>query len=122
MLKKLLWLDDFRVPDDDWVMMFSPLGINVDVHWVMNYNEFVAWIKNRGLPDAICFDHDLGLNDKGDAVGKTGHDCAKWLVDYCLDNDLELPLYSSQSGNPTGRENIIGLLKSFKKHQEKKQS
>jgi len=119
MLKKLLWLDDCRTPDEDWVRMFSPIGINVDIHWVRNYNKFVAWIENHGLPDGICFDHDLGLDEKGEAVGKTGHDCAKWLVDYCLDNDLKVPMFNSQSGNPAGRANILGLLNSFRKYQDK---
>jgi len=49
---------------------------------------------------------------------KTGMDCAKWLVDYCLDNDEKLPLFSSQSANPPGRDNILSLLTNFKKSQD----
>ena len=45
-------------------------------------------------------------------------DCAKWLVDYCIDNQLTLPLYNIQSANPVGKENIDGLLKNFIKHQD----
>jgi hypothetical protein len=50
---------------------------------------------------------------------KTGMDCAKWLVDYCLDNKLTLPLYNIQSANPSGKDNIDGLLKNFIKYQNK---
>jgi hypothetical protein len=48
----------------------------------------------------------------------TGMDCAKWLVDYCIANQLTLPLYNIQSANPVGKENIDGLLKNFIKHQD----
>jgi len=58
-MKTLLWLDDVRDPlTNDW-LNFSPIGKDVDVHWVTNYQEFVDWIMSYGLPDAVCFDHDL---------------------------------------------------------------
>lgn len=109
MTKTLLWLDDYRDPfdkDADW-MAFSPIGRNVDIVWVTSFQEFCDHIMIYGLPDGICFDHDLGLHN-GD-----GHECAKWLVNYCIDNNKELPLYNIQSANPVGKENIDKLLKSF---------
>ena len=109
MIKTLLWLDDIRDPFDkriDW-LKFSPIGRTVDVFWVTSYQEFVDHIIIYGLPDGICFDHDLGTHNGN------GHQCAKWLVNYCLDNDEELPLYGIQSSNPVGKENIDKLLKSF---------
>ena len=45
---------------------------------------------------------------------KDGYDCAKWLVEYCIDYNKELPLYNIQSANPVGKENIDKLLKNFK--------
>jgi hypothetical protein len=130
-MKKLLWLDDVRNPmENDW-LVFSPIGKNVDVTWVKSYSEFTSWITCNGLPDAICFDHDLGkeleskLLKKGaskrlarqlKAEEKSGYDAAKWLVDYCMDNELNLPEWGIQSANPVGRESIDGLLKGFKKH------
>lgn len=110
MTKTLLWLDDVRDPFDspDW-LVFSPIGRNVDVIWVTSYQEFIDHIMIHGLPDAICFDHDLGNE-------KTGYDCAKWLVDYCINNTLQLPNYASQSANPVGRKNILSLLSNYKKH------
>jgi hypothetical protein len=133
--KRLLWLDDCRNPFDietDW-LIFSPIGRNIEVKWVVNYQEFVDWIIANGLPDAICFDHDLAdehyrmsmydtdghynnYYTDGTFKEKTGFDCAKWLVNYCMDRKLELPLYNIQSANPIGRENIKGLLENYNKH------
>ncbi len=109
----LLWLDDVRNPfenDGEW-LIFTPIKAN-EVIWVKSYDEFVAWITENGLPDGIAFDHDLA--DVEEIEEKTGLDCAKWLVEYCIDNDALLPLFSSQSANPPGRENIIRLLTNFK--------
>ena len=108
-MKKLLWLDDQRDPFNktaDW-LSYSPLGYEVEVLWVKNATDFKIWIMENGLPDGICFDHDLGEDSA------SGYDCAKWLVDYCLDNNVPPPLWSSQSANPVGRTNINRLLKNF---------
>jgi hypothetical protein len=127
----LLWLDDVRNPfENHWVVTFSPI-LNEDlkhIEWVKSYNEFINWIKNNELPEAICFDHDLGMDVSLDARSKgmtkkksrllkqkekTGFDCAKWLVDYCLDNNKSLPLYNIQSANPVGKANIDSLLLNY---------
>lgn len=128
---KLLWLDDYRDPLDtetDW-MMFSPIGRDVEVHWVKSFDEFTTWINENGLPDGIAFDHDLddshyapkefwdgSYNEWAKAQNfteKTGYDAALWLTNYCLDNNENLPMFSSQSANPVGRENITKLLTNF---------
>lgn len=134
-LKKLIWLDDYRNPfenNGEW-LVFSPLKQPFETIWVKNYNEFCNWITKNGLPDGICFDHDLGLVGHIERVNegmskrkskvfkqeeKTGMDCAKFLVEYCMDNDLPLPLYNIQSANPVGKENINSLLTNFKKIQQ----
>lgn len=105
-MKKLLWLDDIRNPLEDGWLVFSPIEQPFEVIWVKNHQDFIDWINVYGLPDAICFDHDLGED-------KTGFDCTKFLVDYCIDNDKDLPLYNIQSANPVGKDNIDGLLKNF---------
>lgn len=129
-MKNLLWLDDYRNPFDietDW-LIFSPIGRDVNVNWVKSYYEFCEWIKTNGLPDAICFDHDLGKLIETELLKngyskkearkmkgqeKNGYDCAKFLVEYCLDNNLKIPSYSIQSANPVGRENISCLLENY---------
>jgi hypothetical protein len=47
---------------------------------------------------------------------KTGYDCAKWLVDYCIDNQANLPDYLVHSANPIGKKNIESYLENFKKN------
>ena len=89
-----LYLDDLRT---------TPEGFER----VYNYKEFVAYLQRYGLPDFISFDHDLG-------EGLSGYDCAKYLVDYCLDHQLALPAFAVHSQNPVGKENIERLLKNFK--------
>ena len=102
-MKKLIWLDDCRDPNqNDW-LVFSPIGRNCKVVWLRSLMEFTNYIDYFGLPDAISFDHDL------DEFG-TGYDAAKWLVDYCIDNECELPIFACHSANPTGKENILRLL------------
>lgn len=111
-MKTLLWLDDCRDPfekNSNW-LIFSPIGKEVDVTWVTTYQEFIDYIMINELPDAICFDHDLGDEDK------TGMDCTKWLTEYCFHNHKLLPAYNSQSSNPVGRENILTYLDNFKKY------
>lgn len=118
----LLWLDDYRDPKEDKWLVFSPIPDPYDIVWVKSYNEFVSWINENGLPTGICFDHDLAdqhyapETDNYKYTEKTGMDCAKWLIDHCIDNNKELPKFASQSANPSGRENILALLNNYKKH------
>lgn len=108
-MKTLLWLDDIRNPKiSDWLLTYAPKYAygEGEVVWVKNYNEFVSWIEENGLPDMICFDHDL-------AEEKSGYDCAKWLVEYCMDNNLPVPKFNIQSANPSGKINIKSLLDNY---------
>jgi len=119
MKETILWLDDIRDPEKpfrgdpeypSWSWVYNKSYFEFDdpkVIWVKDYEEFKSWIKDNGLPDAICFDHDLGYGPSGKAA-------AAWLVEYCIDNQKPLPLYASQSDNPVGRENILSLLDNFK--------
>jgi len=107
-MKKLLWLDDIRNPFIyTWLYQYAP-GFKGEVIWVKSYGEFIDWIQENGLPYMIAFDHDLGED-------MSGFDCSKWLVDYCIDNNLDLPRWVVQSANPVGRDNINGLLNNFNK-------
>ena len=90
-----LYLDDLRP---------TPEGFDK----VYDFEEFIDLIIQNGLPDFISFDHDLG-------EGKSGFDCAKWLVGYCLDSNLKLPEFLVHSQNPVGKENIDGLFSNFSK-------
>lgn len=137
MKKKLVWIDDYRDPKDSgFLSKYCPEfeKFRKDVIWVKNYNEFIEWIGKNGLPDKISFDHDLAdehyapqnryadyntWSSEQNFKEKTGMDCAKWLIDYCLDNETELPEFSIHSANPSGAENIRGILVNFLIHQAK---
>ena len=113
---KLLFLDDVRNPTDCLLYMDSKIQ-DIEINrkeWqvVRSFDEFVAWIETNGLPDFISFDHDLGLPEE-QSQELNGMTCAKWLVNYCLDNDLKLPDFVVHSSNPAGAKNIEGLLKGF---------
>jgi hypothetical protein len=112
-----LFLDDVR----EIRQIYPHTDLN---EWILvkNYDEFVNCIKKNGMPIKINFDHDLGLehyvtgNPNYDKYKeKTGYDCAKWLVEYCMNNNLEFPDYQVHSMNPIGRENIRSYIESYKK-------
>jgi hypothetical protein len=111
----LLWLDDLRnpikrIPGEDytWLEKYAPVNdiTNFQVVWVKTYDEFCNHISKNGLPTVICFDNDLGQQ-------KEGYDCAKWLVEYCMNNKKQLPKYNVHSYNTVARENIFKLLDNF---------
>lgn len=88
-----LYLDDLRPIPNEFI-------------GVRSYTEFINYINQNGLPDFISFDHDLGLEE-------SGFDCAKWLVNYCLDKKIGLPEFTVHSQNPVGKKNIESLLNNF---------
>ena len=120
---KKLYLDDIRIPQTE--------GWDI----VRNYDDFVAWIRLNGVPDEVSFDHDLGEDVAKEKVAngmskrkareekkytKSGYDCAKWLVEYCIKNNLPyLPEYNVHSANPVGKANIESYLSNAKKHLNK---
>lgn len=127
---KALFLDDIRMPQQ--VHEYIKNNIYLSLEWIIvrNYKEFVQAITND-FPDVISFDHDLAdthytpehlwvdynkskeWQDQQVHKEKTGYECAKWLVEYCLDNDLDLPLCYVHSQNVVGRDNINNLLKNY---------
>jgi hypothetical protein len=117
---QLLFLDDIRLPIDCLAFIKSSkidTQIYLNDTWaiVRSYDEFIAWIERHGLPDFISFDHDLGLSQDPNLEKKNGLTCAKWLVNYCMDNDLIIPEYIVHSQNPVGKVNIQGYLEGFSK-------
>lgn len=130
-MKQILFLDDIREPS---LIYGEPE--NVQFHVVRDFKSFKQWILTHGLPDCISFDHDLGLDYfqrmRESGMSKrgfkrlrqsdhfpSGMDAAKWLVEYCLDQDLSLPEWKVHSANPAGADNIRGLLSGFDKFRGK---
>jgi hypothetical protein len=122
-----IFLDDERIPKQvNWVDL--PM-----YNWtiVRSYEQFVKCIKENSLPKAVSIDHDLGKSSyeeyhrailgKGqinydNITEKTGYHCIKWLIEYCLDNNLEFPReYYIHSMNVIGVKNIQSLIDSYYK-------
>ena len=117
--KRLLFLDDIRYPIHAYHYTRQDIFLRNDWYIVRNYKQFINRILENGLPDMISFDHDLADEhylqpDSQQFVEKTGYDCAKWLVEYCMDNGTDLPQFYSHSMNPVGKENIESFLRNFK--------
>lgn len=116
-----LYLDDVRVPRPNYWF-----------RWVVvrSYPEFCNYIRQQGVPRFVSFDHDLGEEalqlgarsnwqefDYSECSEMTGYDCAKFLVEYCLDNDIPMPHFTVHSANPAGAENILSLLNNLQREQ-----
>ena len=107
MKKVVLFLDDMR-DIRDYVDCRS-----TNAYQARNYNSFIcfaeALFENYGKIDEVWFDLDLGDESK------SGYDCAKWLIDYCIKNNFNPPTYKIQSANPVGRANIDSIFKTYYK-------
>lgn len=126
-LRTCLYLDDQRTPTSDPPKGYAPWNV------VRNYDEFKAWIDANGMPDYVSFDHDLAdehIQDYfayqangiaainyNDFKEKTGMDCARYMIEYAMENKVSLPhLVGVHSHNPLGSLNIQSLVNSYKKH------
>lgn len=126
-MKTLLWLDDYRNPFENGWLIFSPIDEPFRTIWVKDYDEFCDSVIVFGLPDGICFDYDLGgdmvnngtMSKRGlkrfrkTDVYKNGHDCAKFVLNYCDKNKLPLPKWNCHSANPEGKACINNLLLNY---------
>jgi hypothetical protein len=93
-----LFIDDLRDPTDtSWIIARSSA-------------DAIACLEQRGCPDEISFDHDLGYDDTAMTV-------AKRLVDMDLDAGGQfIPpgfRFYVHSANPVGAANIRCLLTSY---------
>lgn len=93
-----LFIDDLRSPPDaGWeVARSSKAAINL--------------MLDRGCPDQISFDHDLGGDDDAMVV-------VKWMIDQDLSQSMRfIPNnfhYQVHSANPVGSQNIRGALSRY---------
>jgi hypothetical protein len=119
-----LFLDDIRVPIDCNTYINNPIYVSLDWVVVRSYDEFVKTIVENGMPDTLSFDHDLSDTDYQhqhnidyNVQEKTGFHCAKWLINYCMDNNVEVPVdIFIHSMNPVGSANIKSLFDTYNKY------
>lgn len=95
-----LYLDDLRNPKT-----VPPFG-----EWVIarSYDEAVQVVTEKGLPDYVSFDHDLG-----DETTKTGYDVCKWLVKQFIKEHMLLCGWNVHSANPVGARRIDDYMRSM---------
>ena len=124
MINYNLFLDDYRNPIDCIVYTGNPIYVNLDWQVVRSYDEFVKYITENGIPEVASFDHDLSIEDYNhqsnidySVLEKTGFHCAKWLINYCIDNQKEVPeKIFIHSMNPAGSANIKSLFDTYNKY------
>lgn len=103
--KYTLFLDDVRD-----VEKYFTKADNVIV--CRDYDSAVKLVQERGLPEFVSFDHDLG--DTENDVEKSGYEFAKYLVQYMMENNIKGEFkYQVHSANPIGAENISAYLKNW---------
>ncbi|MES2418295.1 MAG: cyclic-phosphate processing receiver domain-containing protein [Bacteroidota bacterium] len=110
-----LLLDDVR--NTNQIFEYTKQKVFLTHNWtiVKTYKEFITCIINNGLPEFISFDHDLGEESMINGEEKSGYDCAKWLIDFCITKQVNLPANCCHSMNPVGSANIQGLLNNYAK-------
>lgn len=136
-----LFLDDLRKPQHAYIYPKRDVGGIIidsrslknisgvdDDQWIIvrSYDEFVKTIKEKGLPIAVSFDHDLheehikhyynitektGLIEYGNLKEKTGKHCAEFFVQKCKElKPKKLPEIYIHSANKYGVEEILKAL------------
>lgn len=121
MEKSKIYLDDIRTPTEEgWTVCRS-------------YDEFVKAVDDIGLEniETISLDHDLGdtaireyfkntsknyIIDYNNIHEKTGYDCAKWIVNKSMEDEIVLPTITVHSANPVGAANIMGYINNYLKN------
>lgn len=98
------WLK-YRTKNEDWVI-------------IRNLTDFKKTIEEMGVPFYISFDHDLSDINNETGEENSGMTCAKWLIDFCLNNDVLMCDFYTHSMNPCGVENITSILNNFIKFQK----
>lgn len=102
MITKRIFLDDLRDCKYD-----NPCTT------IRTYNDLVDHVFRHGLPEFISFDHDLADFDEN-GKERTGHDVAKFLIEYMMDNNIQVRFdYVVHSANPVGKHNIESYLENY---------
>lgn len=134
----ILWLDDKRDPFErewnDYIKGIVPSnGLNYNIAWVKDRNEFFKYLRENGLPDFISWDHDLAeehytpeeywddydrskaYQESQNYIHPTGAVVALEFIQYCRYYMRQIPDYHIHSENPVGADNIRTILETGKR-------
>ena len=123
----MIWLDDVRGHDskkfkDFYNQVYNRYGtadMPIQILDAKDYAQFIDRIgyvnEHSALENTIIsFDHDLGCDASGNIL-ESGADCLKYLINFCLDNNLRLPECLIHTSNPVGKLNMESIIKSSNK-------
>ena len=129
-----IFLDDIRFPEEVYNGLKGGYDENTlhpiyadNSSWIIlrTYKDFVDYVTKNNLNeiDVISFDHDLDFDhykkenqqniDYQRMMVKTGYHAAQWLIDYSMNNNIQIPKIRVHSLNVEGRKNIENLIKNF---------
>ncbi len=122
-----LFLDDSLSPKDIWGTTKNPDYAVYNWVTVKDHESFITHIEENGIPFRVSFDHNL-CDEHETHVGRrkipydayterTGYDCALWLIEYCIDNQILLPKWKVHAAAGSGRNNIESVLNKFEQYQ-----
>jgi len=125
-----LFLDDLRVVKDAVIHKLNRKLIEesqipaVDWWIVRSYDDFVKTVKEKGVPNVVSFDNDLSQeqtryfvrnHEKNgfnvDVYNDNGISCARFLIQYCKEQNKPLPTYYVHSANYHAVDFIENLMK-----------
>ena len=125
-----LFLDDVRVVKDAVIHKLNRKLIKESkipaVDWliVRSYDDFVKTVKEKGVPNVVSFDNDLSQEQTGyfvrnhekndfnvDVYNDNGISCARFLIQYCKEQNKPLPTYYVHSANYHAVDFIENLMK-----------
>ncbi len=115
---KGIFLDDIRLPSDlSYYIPKEEITPYLLTNWtiIRNYQDFVTYISENGIPSIISFDHDLGINlDNTEA--ESGYDAVKYIEDLIIEQEHRvLPQVLRHSQNPVGKTNTLSYWNNFMK-------
>jgi hypothetical protein len=133
-----LFLDDIREPNECLTYLHEPRYGTRKWVVVRSHAEFVQLVVDKWndgqFPELVSFDHDLAdehydptMYHGVDAYNaksvnfkeETGNETARWFVQFCIDQSIELPECLVHSMNPSGKERIKQTLKDYDRYMSK---
>jgi hypothetical protein len=108
-----VFFDDLRTVD-----MVYDSSMESEFIVVRNVKDFKKLIQEKGIPDFVSFDHDLGEDEFGN-IAEDVYDAVKWMV-YVKEYDLRKMDFVVHSDNPVGAKNIESLINNWNRELDRR--